>query len=413
MRLLLTIFSILISSTLISQEIVEFRGVGRTGHYSETGLLKEWPEAGPELVLKIEGIGKGFSQPVVADGKIFVTGIKNDENDAVSAYDMEGKLLWETDYGRSWIRTYADSRSTPTFENGKLYVASGTGQLCCIDANSGKILWRVDAVDKYIGEVPRHGDSESPLIVDDLVVYSTGGEKVTLVAFNKNDGSEVWKTKSLGGGKSYASSVLVKHEGREMILTQTANNLIAIHPENGEIVWHYDLIQFHGPDQGRGAQTNPAIYYNNEIFVTSGYDHPATMFSISSGNQSVELKWKNNDLNTHHGGVVLVDGKLYGSNWQHNSRGRWACVDWQTGETHWDEEWFNKGSVIYADGLLYFYEEKSGNVALVEPSVEKLKIVSSFKVDAGTGPHWAHPAIYNGKLFIRHGDILMVYNIKA
>jgi outer membrane protein assembly factor BamB len=183
--------------------------------------------------------------------------------------------------------------------------------------------------------------------------------------------------------------------------------------KTGDIIWHYDLIQFHKTNQGRGAQTNPAIYYNNEVFVTSGYDHPATMFSITGENPSAELKWKNRDLNTHHGGVVLVDGKIYGSNWQHNSRGRWACVDWETGETHWDEEWFNKGSAIYADGMLYLYEEKNGNIALVEPSAEKLKIVSTFTVDAGTGPHWAHPAIYNGRLFIRHGDVLMVYNIKA
>jgi outer membrane protein assembly factor BamB len=413
MRLLLSIFSILFSTTLISQEIVEFRGVGRTGHYNETGLLKEWPEEGPELVLKIENIGKGYSQPVVADGKIFVTGIKNDGTDALSAYDLNGQLLWETDYGQSWIRTYSDSRCTPTYESGKLYVASGTGQLSCVNAQSGEIIWQVNAVEKFEGEVPRHGDSESPLVVNDLVVYVTGGEKVTMIAFNKKDGTEVWKTKSLGGAKSYASSVFINHKNEDLILVQTAENLIAVNPVNGDIIWHYDLIQFHGTHQGRGAQTNPAIYFNNEIFVTSGYDHPGTMFSISSGNQSVELKWKNTDINTHHGGVVLVDGKIYGSNWQHNSRGRWACVDWETGETHWDEEWFNKGSVIYADGMLYLYEEKSGNVALVEPSAEKIKIVSTFAVNTGTGPHWAHPAIYNGKLFIRHGDVLMVYNIKG
>jgi outer membrane protein assembly factor BamB len=413
MRLLSTIFSILISSTLISQEIVEFRGVGRTGHYPETGLLKEWPKDGPELVLKIENIGKGYSQPVVADGKIFVTGIKNDGTDALSAYDLNGLLLWETDYGQSWIRTYSDSRCTPTYESGKLYVASGTGQLSCVNAQSGEIIWQVNAVEKFKGEVPRHGDSESPLVVNGLVVYVTGGEEVTMIAFNKEDGSEVWKTKSLGGAKSYASSVFINHKDEDLILVQTAENLIAVNPVNGDIIWHYDLIQFHGTHQGRGAQTNPAIYFNNGIFVTSGYDHPATMFAITPGNQSAELKWKNKDMNTHHGGVVLVDGKIYGSNWQHNSRGRWACVDWETGETHWDEEWFNKGSVIYADGMLYLYEEKSGNVALVEPSAEKLKIVSTFTVDTGTGPHWAHPAIYDGKLFIRHGDVLMVYNVKA
>jgi outer membrane protein assembly factor BamB len=408
----LSIF-LICSVSLFSQEIVEFRGIKRTGHYNETGLLKEWPENGPELLLEIEGIGKGYSHPIVVKDKIFVTGKKTDDTDAISAYDMSGNLLWETVYGRSWERTYSDSRCTPTYENGKLYLASGMGEICAVDAQSGKIIWKVDAIEKYSGEVPRHGDSESPLLVNDVVVYTTGGEKVSLVAFNKRDGSEVWKTKSLGGEKSYASSVLVNHRGEDIILTQTAENLIAVRPWDGDIIWHYNLIQFHGTHQGRGAQTNPAIYNENEVFVTSGYDHPATMFSIGENNQSATLKWKNETLNTHFGGVVLVDGNLYGSNWQHNSRGRWACVDWDSGKTNWEEEWNNKGSIIYADGMLYLYEEKSGNVALAEPSQEKLKIISTFKVEKGEGPHWAHPAIYDGKLFIRHGNVLMVYNLKS
>ncbi|MGM0621383.1 MAG: PQQ-binding-like beta-propeller repeat protein [Bacteroidota bacterium] len=413
MRLLLTIFSILVSTTLISQEIVEFRGIGRTGHFSETSLLKKWPAGGPELVLKIENIGKGYSQPIVADGKIFVTGIKNDETDALSAYGLNGQLLWETDYGRSWSRSYSDSRCTPTYENGKLYVASGTGQLSCIDAQSGEIVWQVDAVDKYGGEIHRHGDSESPLLVNDLVVYTTGGDNYTMVAFKKSNGAEVWKAKSLGGAKSYASPVLIHHNGADIIVTQTTRNIIGINPGNGNIIFDYNLIQYHTKSQGEGAQTNPPLYSNGEIFTTSGYDHPGTMFSLSDDGSSIRLKWNNEDIDTHHGGVVLVDGRLYGSNWQHNSRGRWTCVNWDTGKTNWEEEWNNKGSVIYADSMLYLYEEKSGNIALVKSSAEKLKIVSTFTVDAGTGPHWAHPAIYDGKLFIRHGDVLMVYNIMA
>ncbi|MFW6277380.1 MAG: PQQ-binding-like beta-propeller repeat protein, partial [Prolixibacteraceae bacterium] len=378
-----TILFFLISISVFSQEIVEFRGINRSGWYNETGLLEKWPETGPKIITRIHGFGKGYSQPVFAEGNIFITGIRKDTIDVLSAYNLNGDVLWETPYGRSWTRTYSDSRCTPTWENHRLYVASGTGQLCCINAGSGEIIWQVDAVDNFEGEVPRHGDSESPLVVNDLVVYTTGGEKVTTVAFNKYDGTEVWKTRSLGGAKSYASPVLINYEGKDIILVQTAENLMAVNPVNGEISWHYDLIQYHGTHQGRGAQTNPAIYFNNQIFVTSGYDHPATMFSIAENNQAVDLKWKNTDLNTHHGGVVLVDGKIYGSNWQHNSRGRWACIDWQTGETHWDEEWFNKGSVIYADGMLYLYEEKGGNVALVEPSPQELKIISTFKVDKG------------------------------
>jgi outer membrane protein assembly factor BamB len=373
--------------------------------------LKQWPEKGPELFLKIEGIGKGYSHPILVDGTIFITGIKQDTIDILSAYNLKGEMLWDIAYGRSWTRSYTDSRSTPTFENDKLYVASGTGQLNCIDAITGKKIWQVDVIEKYSGEIYKHGDSESPLLIKNAVVYTTGGEQNTMVALNKSDGSLVWKTKSLGGAKSYASPVLINHNGKEIILAQTTRNLIAIEPENGTILWSFDLIQFHTTSQGEGAQTNPALYYNGEIFVTSGYDHPGVMVAFSDDAKSVGFKWKNYTINTHHGGVVLVDGNIYGSNWINNGNGKWASVNWETGKTNWEEDWYNKGSTIYADGMLYIYEEKSGNVALVQPSPDKMKIISTFKVTDGEGPHWAHPAIYGKKLFIRHGNVLLVYNI--
>ncbi len=412
MKQIFGILFLLISTPILSQNIVEFRGVGRTGHYNETRLLKQWPATGPEMILKIEGIGKGYSQPIFAEGKIFVSGIKEDTIDILSAYNLKGEMLWEAPYGRSWTASYIDSRSTPTFENGKLYIVSGTGQLNCIDAKTGKIIWHVDASKKYGGEIFKHGDAESPLVVDKIVLYTTGGEQNTIVAFNKSDGSLAWKTKSLGGAKSYASPILIHHNGQKFIIAQTSENIISIFPETGKIAWSYDLIQYHLNKSGVGAQTNPPIYFNNELFETSGYNHPGIKFLLSNDGKSVEVKWKNDTIDTHHGGVVLVDGNLYGANWQNNSHGKWVSVNWKTGKTNWETAWENKGAIIYADGLLYFYEEKRGNLALVEPSPESLKIISTFKVEEGTGPHWAHPAIYNGMLFVRHGNVLMIYNIK-
>jgi outer membrane protein assembly factor BamB len=412
MKLFYIICFLLFSTTLFSQNIVEFRGVERSGHYNETGLLKQWPETGPELVLKIEGAGKGFSQPVFADKTIFVSGIKEDTIDILSAFNLKGELLWETPYGRSWTASYIDSRSTPTYENGKLYVASGTGQMNCVDAQTGRLIWQVNTIEEYGSVIHKHGDAESPLLIENAVLYVTGGEQNTLVALNKNDGSLVWKTISLGGAKSYTSPSLINHNGKQIILVQTYNNLIAVSAENGKILWSYDMFQYHLHKQGKGAQTNVPIYHNNEILVVSGYNHPAMLFSLSEDGNSVQVKWKNETLDPHHGGVVLVDGSIYGSNWQNNAKGKWASVNWETGQTNWEKEWENKGSVISADDMLYLYEEKRGNMALVEPSADSLKIVSTFKVDAGAGPHWAHPSIYDGKLFVRHGGVLLIYNIK-
>lgn len=409
---LITAISILFAvSTLVAQQNPGFRGEGRSGHYNETGLLKRWPGSGPALLLQIEGIGKGFSQAIFTGEMLFVTGIKEDTIDILSAYNLEGKLLWDVPYGRSWTASYIDSRSTPTWCDGKVYVSSGTGQLSCVDAQTGKIVWQVDAVKKYNGEIYKHGDAESPLVVDNLVAYTVGGEKCTLVAFDKDTGREVWQSKSLGGAKSYASPSLIEHNSRKIILAQTTDNLIGIDPADGTILWSYNLIQYHLKSQGVGAQTNPPLYHNGEIFVTSGYDHPGLMFSLSEDGNSIQLKWRNDVLDAHHGGVVCVDGIIYGSTWKNNANGNWAAIDWETGKTLWENEWENKGSVICADGRLYLYEEKRGNLALVEPSAEKLKIISSFKPEGGTGPHWAHPAIYDKKLFVRHGDVLMIFDI--
>ncbi len=412
MKSALIIFFLFLATLLYSQGTVEFRGLDRTGHYKDTGLLKQWPETGPELILKIEEIGEGYSQPILVNETIFITGIKEDTTDILSAYDLNGELLWDVPYGRSWTRSYIESRSTPTYADGKLYVVSGTCRVNCVDSKSGQIVWSVDAAKEYGAEPYKHGESESLLVIDKAVLYTTGGEENTMVALRKSDGSLLWKTKSLGGAKSYASAARINHNGRDIVLAQTTNNLVAINPENGKILWHYDLIQYHLKSQGQGAQTNVPLYKNGELFVTSGYDHPGLMFSLSEDGNSVELKWRNDTIDTHHGGVVTVDGVIYGSNWQNNANGNWAAVDWQSGETYWEQEWENKGSLIYADDRLYLYEEKRGNIALVEPTRDSLKIVSTFRVEYGVGPHWAHPAIYKGKLFIRHGDVLMIYAIK-
>jgi outer membrane protein assembly factor BamB len=138
MKFILYLLFIFAAHPLFSQEIIEFRGIERTGHFNETGLIKQWPEAGPELILKIEGIGKGYSHPILVENIIYVTGIKKDTTDVLSAYNLKGELLWETVYGRSWTKSYTDSRSTPTWKNEKLYVSSGTGQVNCIDAKPEK-----------------------------------------------------------------------------------------------------------------------------------------------------------------------------------------------------------------------------------------------------------------------------------
>ena len=413
MKLLLS--SILFFFTLSSfgQEIVQWRGPSRDGIYPDKNLLKKWPESGPKVELEISGIGKGYSQPVGYKDIIYVTGIKKDTMDVISAYDLKGKLLWDQNYGRAWVNSFPDTRCTPTIRNDKIYLISGMGEVSCLDAGNGKKIWFQDGQTEFKGEYGRWGISESVLLTDQAALYVTGGEETTVVAFDKITGKLLWKTKSVGGARAYVSSLLIERNGMKIILAETANNLIGINSVDGEILWNFDLTPYEPGNMGKGINPNTPIYYDGDIFVTSGYDHIAVMVSLSADGRSVALKWKNEIIDTQIGGDVLIDGNLYGTNWISNNKGQWISVNWATGKTNWVKDWFTKGSIIAADGLLYCYEEKGGNVALVEPDPTDFKIISTFKFEGGDGPFWAHPAIYDGKLYLRHGNILRSYTIKG
>jgi outer membrane protein assembly factor BamB len=348
--------SILVLGTLSNAtqgQDAQWRGPERDGKYPSTGLLKEWPEGGPELILKKEGLGGGYSTPVLYDGTIYVTG-RRDTLEVITAVGLDGTVHWETLYGRPWMESFRETRNTPAIENDRIYI--------------------------------------------------TG-------AMDKKDGSVIWKSEPTGDVRSYVSPLMVEHNGYQLLVATTSQNLVGIDPATGKTFWKLDLVTDY-TEKGRRINTNTPLYHNGEMFVSSGYDDTALMVTLSDDARSVSVKWTNDVLDNHHGGMVLLDGYIYGSNWISNGKGNWVCLDWDTGEVMYDEEWHNKGAIIYADGMLYVFEEKQGYVGLVEPTPEGFNVVSSFQVSDGRGPRWAHPSIYDGKLFLRHHDVLLVYDIQ-
>ena len=393
-------------------QVAQWRGPNRDGIFNETGLLKQWPENGPELILEVEKIGKGWSSPVLVDGMIYTTGMI-DTLDYLSAISLDGTIKWQVPYGRSWNQSFPDTRSTATIDGDRIYVQSGTGRLVCIERASGKEIWAVD-VDKDF-ECVYHvwGNSETPLVVDDKVICTPGGNKTSVVAFDKMTGKLAWQSKPVGGPRSYISATLFEFNGHRFILAATAANLIALHPNSGEVAWNYQYwkpVEWKWQDNGL-IWTNTPLFKNNEIFISMGYDYPAVMLVMDSTGTSVSEKFVDRTLDNHIGGLVIFDRHVYGSNWYNNSNGRWVCMNWDTGEIKYVADWDSKGPVVLAEGLLYAYNEK-GNVGLVKPDPDGFQIISQFKITKGAGPHWAHPYIADGKLLIRHGDVLMVYDIK-
>ena len=394
------------------KDITQWRGNSRDGKYPDTGLMSQWPADGPQQIARIKGIGKGWSSPLVYNKIIYTTGLK-DTMDVLSAYDLKGNKLWERAYGRAWSGTYPDTRNTPSAENNRLFITSGMGEVACINAVNGDIIWKKNPHDQFKGAFSQWGMTESLLLTENAVITSVGGKDASVVALDKNNGSILWASPSVNDKRAYASPLLIEKNGIRIILTQLSEKLLAVNSENGNILWTFDLIKDLTSinDGNRRNNANTPLYKDGQIFITSGYNSDAVMLSLSENSQSVSLIWKNNLLDNHIGGAVEVNGFIYGSTWDSNSKGKWACLGWSDGKSMYEQEWHNKGPVIYADGYLYCMDEKSGNMGLVSPDPEGFKVISSFRVEGDSGPYWAHPIIYDRKLFVRHGDVLIIYDI--
>ena len=408
--LLSAVIIILSAGTIYAQKTFGWLGPDRSGIYKETGLLKSWPSDGPNLLWEITDIGAGFSSVTSTEDAIYITG-RVGENDVLTAFTQEGKKKWEVTYGKSSNSNYPDSRGTTTVASGKIFVVSGTGDLVCISME-GKILWSVNYFKKYDGVIPDYGISENPLVVGNKVIGTPGGKKAAMAAFNVDNGNVIWETASINDVTQYVNPVLVEFGGKKLIITLSADYVFAVDSNDGKLQWKFNyMAESTGPEK-RFAHINTPIFHDGYLFVSSGYDKVALKLKLNPDGSVPTVEWRNNDLDPHVGGAILLDDYLYGSNWETNSYGKWVCVDWNTGKTIWKTDWYNKGSLIAADGMLFLYEEKNGHLGLVKPGPDKMNVVSKFKVEKGNGPYWAYPVIDKGRLFLRHGTYLAVYTIK-
>lgn len=404
----------LIPGFIEAQKINEWRPENRTGVSAETGLLKSWPATGPTLLWSCPDLAKGFSSPAFGNNTIYITGNSgsNGAEDILFALDMKGKVLWQTVFGRAWTGSSPESRATPTVEGNRVYTCSGFGDLACIDGTNGKIIWTYKGSELNKGTYGDWGIAESILIDGNKIFFSPGGPETMTIALNKATGDVIWKSASLNDKPGYVSPVLVNYAGKKMIVNVSLGHVFGVDASNGEILWKVA----HAPssDGDDLIKCTTPLYKDGMVYVTGGYDTGGMMVKIADDGKSANVVWTDSVLDNHHGGVVLINGYIYGSNWLNNSNGNWCCIDWKTGKKMWEEHWNTKGSIISAEGLLYIFEEKNGNIALVKANPDKFDLVSTFKVTQGkTGPFWAHPVIYNGVLYLRHTNALMAYNIKA
>jgi outer membrane protein assembly factor BamB len=283
--------------------------------------------------------------------------------------------------------------------------------MACFNASVGAQVWSVNIHKVYKSHWDMFGVSESILLVDDMVVTTPAGEETTVIALNKYTGEPVWKSESIGAQRSNMSPLLIEHIGNRYVISATRTHLLGVDPSSGEILWTYLYNILDEQGENTTILANTPIYNDSCLWVSSGWDRESIMLEVAPDGRSVSEKFIDRTFDNQNHGVVLVDGFLYGSNFTGRNSGKWICMNWLTGEIVWIGEFHNKGPIIYADGMLYIYEEKRGHMALVKPSPDAFEIVSSFRVTEGSGAHWARPSIYHGLLMVRHGDHLVGYKI--
>ena len=400
-RTLVLLISILISSTILfAQEPTVWRGEGN-GIYNETGLLKEWPANGPEILWTFEGLGEGHSSPVFANGLIYLTSMV-DSTGYVFVFNQEGKLQWKVAYGKEFKESYPGARTSVVVVGDLMYMYTGYGELICMDANNGDKKWTKKAFEDFDGENIRWGVTETVVVDGDVVYMTPGGKKNNVVALNRFNGDLIWSSAGKGELSSYCTPLLVELPARKLLVTHTADHIIGLDAKTGNLLWDYahtNRWQVHA---------NTPIFYNGDLFCFSGYGQGGVKLNMSDDGTSVEKGWFKTELDSRMGGMVVLDGYLYGSG---DKAREWRCVNWETGKETYAEKTIGKGVTIYADGMLYCYSDR-GELALVDANSKNFKVVSQTKVELGTAQHWAHPVINNGRLFVRHGDVLIAYKIK-
>ena len=387
--------------TIDTSKNSQWRGENRDGIYHETGLLKVWPDEGPQLLWSYEGIGDGYTSVAIANEKLYITGLIGEKLN-LFVFDLTGKLLNKKEVGAEESVNYPGPRSTLTVNDGKLYIYNALGKLICLDETTLNEIWSKEVFIDLDGKHIEWGVVESPLVVGEKVFISPGGAQNNIVALNKHTGEMIWSSPGEGTISAYCSPQYIGDQPIPIVVTSMNEYIIAVNAETGEKLWSVPQTNEFN------IHPNTPLYYDGMLLFATGYRGGAVMLRLKDGGKAVEQVWKNDELDVQFGGFVKIDNYIYASGHQ-NSR-NWLCVDWTTGETKYTDRTISPCNVISADGMLYCYNDK-GFVYLVKPNPDKFELVSSFKVTMGTAQHWAHTVIHKGVLYVRHGDALMAYKI--
>ncbi len=400
-----------------------FRGPERTGVAPDTGLLESWPTEGPRLVWEAAGAGRGYASLAIAGEKIYTLGdglsTADDKDEYLSCFEREtGKQLWKTKTGQPWsagAESWQGSRSTPTVDGDLVYVITPFGQLVACATGNGKERFRVDLMATFGGKKgDSWGSSESPLVDDDRLVCTPGGEQATMVALNKKTGKLIWSCPMKGDRGAGHSSIVISQPlssqpgGRKVYVQTTAAGAFAVDAQTGKFQWAYPI------DQTTAVIPTP-IVRGDLVFFSAGYKRGGALLQQVPGPDGgvtiKEIYGLKKELANKHGGIVLVGDHLYGDS---DDAGIPFCAELMTGKIVWKKRGSGKGSatVTAADDHLYV-RFADGTVALAKADPADYEELATFKIPGSDArPSWSHSVILDGRLYIREQDRIFCYDLR-
>lgn len=406
------------SGTSSTSDWPQWRGPERNGISKDSGLLKQWPAQGPKLLWQINDIGDGYSTPAVVGTRIYLMSNHDMENEFVQALStQDGKPIWTTRIGNvgnpNQNPPYAKARSTPTVDGNFLYVLGSDGDLACLETRSGKIRWQKNIRKEFGGQPGEWAYAESPLIDGDAVVVTPGGAMATMVAVNKKNGAEIWRSAIPGGDPAaYASAIVVQAGGRKQYVQFLSKGLVGVDAKTGKFLWRYEA-----PAKGPAQMWTPVAQDEHVYGGANGVGGGLVRLKPDSAGVIAEQVYFERGLPNGIGGAVLVGKHLYGT----EIAGKLVAVEFTTGKVGWSADSVGWGSVAYADGSLYLHG-LNGDVVLVEATPEAYREKGRFTPPGqpkhkqiGTMPEMAfsYPVIANGVLYIRDLGTLWAYDVKA
>jgi outer membrane protein assembly factor BamB len=402
--------------SVTAQDWLQWRGPNRDGIAKAAGINLDWSEKKPPLVWTFRQAGAGYSAPVITGTTLYSQGAK-DGNDFAFALDTRtGSVKWKQILGEEFIMDRGNGpRGSVTIDGDKLYLVRGGGQIHCLSAADGKMLWQKDFRKDFGGNIMSQWDwgfSESPLVDGNLVICTPGGENGTMIALDKNTGAMVWRSNKWTDLGGYSSPIVAEVDGVRQYMQLTRNGVAGISAKDGKLLWKADVA-------GNNVAAIPTpVYHDNIVYVTSGYNAGCAAVRLYKTGDSfkAETLYTNRTMSNHHGGVVLINNYIYGF----SDASGWMCQNLKTGETVWSQRVreVGKGAVLAVNDRLLLQDERTGLLTVVSALPDgwkefgRMDIPERSEIESLDNMVWTHPVVANDKLYVRDHDLLFCFDLK-